>query len=276
MARIRTIKPDFFEDQKIGLLPIEARLLYIGLWVLADDVGNVPLSEVFLRMRLFPYNPEVNGELPLWVKELESYGMVVPYDVNEEHYGHLPKFRKHQRINRPSKHKYPPPPPEILEASSLPHDTFTETSSLPHAKLPKEREREKDSSSSSSSKEFQLETSSKKTVSRDASVDDVTTASPAVENSTSSWPKNLAEVVAALGELNAPEAFYDLAFWQRTHTAYAEDPDVFYVDELRNYLLWWHDQSVSRRRKAVTRSFGTWLRKTKTDAIRRKERRGGN
>ena len=41
MARIRTIKPQFWDDLKIGRLSRDARLLYIGLWNFADDLGVV-------------------------------------------------------------------------------------------------------------------------------------------------------------------------------------------------------------------------------------------
>lgn len=39
MAKIRSIKMEFWLDEKIGSLPPEARLLYIGTWSLADDNG---------------------------------------------------------------------------------------------------------------------------------------------------------------------------------------------------------------------------------------------
>ncbi len=40
MARIRTIKPEFWEDEKIGKLPIPCRL-FIGCWNFADDFGVI-------------------------------------------------------------------------------------------------------------------------------------------------------------------------------------------------------------------------------------------
>ena len=39
MARIRTIKPKFYDDLKVGRLSRDARYLYIALWVFADDLG---------------------------------------------------------------------------------------------------------------------------------------------------------------------------------------------------------------------------------------------
>ena len=39
MARIRTIKLEFWEDEKLAKLPVHARLLFIGTWNFADDNG---------------------------------------------------------------------------------------------------------------------------------------------------------------------------------------------------------------------------------------------
>ena len=38
--RIRTIKPDFWTDAKVSKLTYLARLLFIGLWNVADDEGR--------------------------------------------------------------------------------------------------------------------------------------------------------------------------------------------------------------------------------------------
>ena len=51
MARIRTIKPQFWDDLKIGRLSRDARLLYIGLWNFADDLGVVIADPVWLKSK---------------------------------------------------------------------------------------------------------------------------------------------------------------------------------------------------------------------------------
>lgn len=86
------------------------------------------------------------------------------------------------------------------------------------------------------------------------------------------WTNELKTVKATLDEFDAPDGFYDLAFWAKISAAYGPLPDVYYIDELRKYLLWWHQQPPSRRRKAVTRSFTTWLRTEETRAQARAER----
>lgn len=39
--RIRTIKPEFWGDEKLSRMPTETRLLYIALWSIADDFGRL-------------------------------------------------------------------------------------------------------------------------------------------------------------------------------------------------------------------------------------------
>ena len=56
MARIRSIKPKFWDDIKIGRLSRDARLLYIGLWSFSDDIGVVIGDSIWLKSKVFPYD----------------------------------------------------------------------------------------------------------------------------------------------------------------------------------------------------------------------------
>lgn len=56
MARIRIIKPDFFQAENVaGLSPL-ARLLYIGLWTIADSGGVVSDTPAKIKLSLLPYD----------------------------------------------------------------------------------------------------------------------------------------------------------------------------------------------------------------------------
>jgi hypothetical protein len=107
MPRIRTIKPDFWSDEKIVELTPMARLFFIGLWNFSDDSGNVELSTRQLKMRVFPGD---NCNIMALIEELTAQGLVVIYEVEDKKYLHIPGFSKHQIINRPSNTKIPPPP----------------------------------------------------------------------------------------------------------------------------------------------------------------------
>ena len=54
MARARNIKPGFFRNADLAELPIEARLLFIGLWTIADREGRMEDRPKQIKMELFP------------------------------------------------------------------------------------------------------------------------------------------------------------------------------------------------------------------------------
>lgn len=117
MPRIRTIKPDFWSDEKIVELTPLARLYFIGLWNFSDDSGNVEYSPKQLKMRIFPGD---NCEIDTLTEELAKFSLVAIYEVEGRKYLNLPNFTKHQVINRPSRSKIPPPPKrKILTDDSL-------------------------------------------------------------------------------------------------------------------------------------------------------------
>lgn len=112
VARIRTIKPDFWTDEKVVELSMEARLFFIGSWNFADDNGNLQRSAKKLKMQIFPADA-IDCE-PI-IQSLITHGLLSEYDVNGEKYLHINGFSDHQVINRPSKTALPKP-----ESSSTP------------------------------------------------------------------------------------------------------------------------------------------------------------
>ena len=108
MARIRTIKPEFFTSEDIVSLSPMARLLYIALWCEADREGRLNWKPRTLRMKYLP--AESCDVMPI-CNELVSANLVVPYIADEEPYAVLPSFKKHQAINvREAQSSIPAPP----------------------------------------------------------------------------------------------------------------------------------------------------------------------
>lgn len=116
MARIRTVKPEFWTDEKIVECSIPARLLFVGLFNFADDKGCLERSPKRIKMQVFPADT-IDCE-PL-IMELITHGLLTEYSVNGSHYLQIPGFLKHQKINRPSNSNIPLPP-SLTESS--PHD----------------------------------------------------------------------------------------------------------------------------------------------------------
>ncbi|WP_431860070.1 hypothetical protein [Azospirillum sp.] len=108
MARIRTIKPDFFTSEDIVLLSPLARILFIATWCEADREGRLRWRPLTLKMR---YLPADNCDIDELCDELIRRKVIVLYEVRGETFAHIPSFLKHQIINnRESKTTLPPPP----------------------------------------------------------------------------------------------------------------------------------------------------------------------
>lgn len=93
MARIRTVKPEFFTSEDIISLSPLARLLYIGMWCEADREGRFAWKPNTLKLR---YLPADNIEIYSLCDEIVAAGLVVTYG---DGLAFIPSFSKHQSIN---------------------------------------------------------------------------------------------------------------------------------------------------------------------------------
>ena len=101
MARIRTIKPEFWEDEKIATLSYPCRLFYIGTWNIADDLGVFRGNVAMLKSRIFPYDEDLRvGEVKKWLDALVKAQMVIPISYNNESYYIIRTFQSHQKIDK--------------------------------------------------------------------------------------------------------------------------------------------------------------------------------
>lgn len=104
MARIRTIKPEFFTSEDIvGLQPL-TRLLYIAIWCEADKEGRLVWKPVTFKLRYFPGD---SCDIQSMCKEIVDAGLVKLYG---DGYAVIPSFKAHQHINpRESESQLPEP-----------------------------------------------------------------------------------------------------------------------------------------------------------------------
>lgn len=96
MARIRTIKPDFFTSEDVVNLSPLARLLFIATWLEADREGRFVWRPRTLKLR---YLPGDDCDIDCLAQELVDNGLVVLYSVEGQQYAEVPTFTKHQVIN---------------------------------------------------------------------------------------------------------------------------------------------------------------------------------
>lgn len=100
MARIRTIKPEFWTDEKIVELDPWDRLLFIGLWNFCDDEGYFMCQPKKIKMQVFP-GDSTEVSRGLW-NLLEAYRLTL-YDSAEGVVGHVNNWNRHQKVSNPAK-----------------------------------------------------------------------------------------------------------------------------------------------------------------------------
>lgn len=113
MARIRTIKPEFFTHHDLYQAEQEyhlpLRLAFAGLWTVADREGRFRWSPPELKLGCLPYD-EVDFSAVL--DALREAGFIVEYwdETTRKRYGFIPSWHQHQHINkRESDSKLPDP-----------------------------------------------------------------------------------------------------------------------------------------------------------------------
>lgn len=110
MARIRSLRPEVWDDEAVGSVCRDARLLFVGLITQADDEGRFRARSALLRARVFPYDDLSAHEVDAWLEALHAAQLIVLYEVAGERYGYLPGWRSNQKIDRASASRLPAPP----------------------------------------------------------------------------------------------------------------------------------------------------------------------
>jgi hypothetical protein len=146
MARIRTIKPEFFTSEQVADCSPTARLLFVGLWCFCDDGGVHPASAKRLKMELFPGDDMTEEAVLSLVSELTDVGLLSEYSAQGKKWWAVTGWH-HQKIEKPN-FRYPPPPfadhsPTIrlpVDDSSPPEGNGRESNGIPPNPLEGERE----------------------------------------------------------------------------------------------------------------------------------------
>lgn len=108
MARIRSIKPEFWTSAQVLECSRNARLLFIGLWTFADDHGRHPDSPKQCKAEVFPADDLSIDEVERMLSELSANNLITRYVVDGRGFLQITGWH-HQRIDKPQKPKYPGP-----------------------------------------------------------------------------------------------------------------------------------------------------------------------
>ena len=132
--RIRTIKPEFWRSEDIAALSIEDRLLFIGLWSYVEDNGVGRDESQLIQCDLYPLDTFTEASLRTrgGLMRLSQQGLITRFEGPDgRRYLQINSWDKHQKINRPSKPRFPQYNAEnctLTEGSLSPHCTLAEGS----------------------------------------------------------------------------------------------------------------------------------------------------
>ena len=121
MARIRSIKPDFFTSETVASLPLSTRLTFIGLWTYVDDNGVGMDNELLINAAIWPLEEDPLETLARTREDLASLsreGLVDRYRDSRKRYLFVTSWDEHQKVDHPRKPRYPRPG-EVSNITSL-------------------------------------------------------------------------------------------------------------------------------------------------------------
>jgi hypothetical protein len=117
-GRIRTVKPEWLEDELMAGASDAAARLSIGLILMADDYGNGRASLSFITSNVWGRAMERNGGIDApevlrrasdALHELVRMNFATLYEVNQQRYFSIRNWEKHQRVSHKGARRVPEP-----------------------------------------------------------------------------------------------------------------------------------------------------------------------
>jgi hypothetical protein len=108
--RSRNIKPGFYKNEYLAECSPFARLLFPGLWMMADREGRLAYRPKRIHAEIFPYD---RVDIDALCEELEHAGMIERYEVGGARYMWILGFARNQNLSmqeRGTASVLPPPP----------------------------------------------------------------------------------------------------------------------------------------------------------------------
>ena len=107
MARSRNIKPGFFSNDVLAECEPLARLLFAGLWTIADREGRLEDRPKRIKAELLPYD---DCNIDALLDALHSKGFILRYSVENQQLIQILAFTKHQNPHKNEVHSTLPQP----------------------------------------------------------------------------------------------------------------------------------------------------------------------
>ena len=118
MARIRSVKPEFWKSEQVVGCSRETRLLFIALWNFCDDHGRAKANFKQLKWDIFPGDDDIDADaVKRMLGELAAAGLIAFYVVDGAQYFHVTGWARHQKPQKPQPSRIPAPPDEARAAT---------------------------------------------------------------------------------------------------------------------------------------------------------------
>jgi hypothetical protein len=113
VARIRSLKPEFFRSPSMASVSVHARLTFEALWCHADDEGRYRYEPALLKADAWPLDDDVTAKhVEVYVAELIEVAAVCRYESGGKRYLHVVRWVEHQKISHPATSRLPGCPKE--------------------------------------------------------------------------------------------------------------------------------------------------------------------
>ncbi|MFJ7176456.1 hypothetical protein ACIQXA_08610 [Streptomyces massasporeus] len=111
MARIRSIKPEFFTSLTIAEQPLSARLTFIGLWTYVDDNGVGQADPRLIRAAIWPLEeaPDILQRTRKDLRSLQEGRLITLYEASGRPLVYVNSWTEHQKVSHPRKPRFPTP-----------------------------------------------------------------------------------------------------------------------------------------------------------------------
>lgn len=123
MARARNIKPGFFVNEQLGECSPLARLLFVGLWCLADREGRLEDRPRRIKASILPYD---SCDADALLRELQDARFILRYQVGDRGYIQIISFTKHQQPHHKEVGSEIPAPDGTPQITRHPYDVPNE------------------------------------------------------------------------------------------------------------------------------------------------------
>ncbi len=97
MARSRNIKPGFFMNDQLAEVEPLGRILFAGLWCIADREGRLEDRPKRIKAEVLPYD---NCDVDDLLNQLAKHEFIIRYEVDGELYIQVANFTKHQNPHK--------------------------------------------------------------------------------------------------------------------------------------------------------------------------------